>query len=194
MIQESTILFVVSNYHLFFLFLLSHTAVMYRLLTMEITEMGNLTTDYDNHMQKRLCNIIKRHQLILGTIRQLRSLYSKPLGIDFFSNALCICLVQFVPVEEYPKFVFVLLYCLTLFFLYCLLCQMLTNESEKFGVAVYCCGWERVNLKEKKMIFEVLRQAQKPVVLLAADFVPVNLYTFASTCQIIYKFVTVMKF
>ncbi|CAG9585221.1 unnamed protein product [Danaus chrysippus] len=69
----------------------------------------------------------------------------------------------------------------------------LINASEVFENAVYSCGWEKFDLKEQKTIYVMLLQAQKPVTLLAADIIPVNISTFATTIQAMFKFVTVVK-
>lgn len=195
-IQECTIMVAVLNYQALMLFLIAHTATMYHLLAEELMLFSVFTDLEENQalVKQRLPTLICRHSLILSICEKLKSLYSFPLGVDFGSNAVCMSLFFYLPLQEYLKYIPILVYCFVSFFLYCFLCQKLMNASEIFERAIYSCGWENFSIKEKKMIYVMLRQAQKPVIILAADIIPVNMYTFAQTLQAMFKFVTVVKF
>lgn len=185
---------VVLNYQALLLFLIAHTAAMYQMLSYE---MRNINENIDNNKdlaKETLPSLIGRHALTLDVINKLKSLYSVPIGVNFGSNAVCISLFFYLPLQEWLQFLPILVYCFLVFFLYCFLCQRLINSSEVFERSVYCCGWEKFDLREKKLVFVMLRQSQKPVELLAADIIPVNIYTFATTLQAMFKFVTVVKF
>ncbi|XP_026747576.1 odorant receptor 30a-like [Trichoplusia ni] len=193
--QEFTFLFIVLNYQSVQLILIEHASIMFRLLALE---MNTLNEPADVEVSKKLAkeilpSIIKRHALLLDVINTLKLLYSVTMGFNFGSNAVCILLFFYIPLQEWLQFMPVLVYCFFVFFLYCFLCQRLVDSSEIFETAVYCCGWEKFDLREKKMVFVMLRQSQKPVILKAADIVPVNIATFASTLQAMFKFVTVVK-
>nr|ALS03873.1 odorant receptor 2 [Ectropis obliqua] len=194
-IQELTIMIAVLNYQTLMLFIISHTATMYHMLAEELMSFNVYTNLAENQalVKERLPIFIKRHSMILSTCDNLKSLYSLSLGVDFGSNAICICLFFYLSLQEMVKYMPILIYCVLAFFLYCFLCQKLMTASEVFERAVYSCGWENFALNEKKMIYVMLRQAQKPVIILAADIVPVNMYTFATTLQTLFKFVTVVK-
>lgn len=193
--QEFTFLFIVLNYQSVQLILIEHASIMFRLLALE---MNILNETDDVEVSKKLAkeilpSIIKRHALLLDVMNTLKLLYSVTMGFNFGSNAVCILLFFYIPLQEWLQFMPILVYCFFVFFLYCFLCQRLVDSSEIFETAVYCCGWEKFDLREKKMVFVMLRQSQKPVVLKAADIVPVNIATFASTMQAMFKFVTVVK-
>lgn len=168
---------------------------MYQILADEMMAF-NKYEDLNEHkalVNKTLPSLVGRHSLTLDVINKLKSLYSVSLGINFGSHALCILLILYLPLEEWFVFSPIWVYCALVFFLYCFLCQKLADASEIFERAVYCCGWENFDLKEQKMVFMMLRQAQKPVEVLAANIIPVNIYTFATTLQAMFKFVTVVK-
>lgn len=190
---EISICTVVLNYQALIFFLISHTAAMYRLLCEEIFALDDDNMDTAT-VKKRLVVLIGRHTLTLTITKTIKDLYSMPIGINFGSNAICIILSFALPWEEWVNLSPVYIYCFLVFFLYCHLCQMLINASEQFEYAVYSCGWEKFGLKEQKTAYVMLLQAQKPVTLLAADIVPVNIYTFATTMQAMFKFITVFKF
>lgn len=166
----------------------------------EIDEEGNETeyaatpvAEREAFVKERLNLYIDRHCMILETIRQLKDLYSMPIGVNFISHGVCIMLFFFLDSEEYMAFMPVLVYCFLVFFLYCHLCQTLVNASEVFERAVYNCGWENFAVAEKQKVYNMLVSAQRPVELMAAYIVPVNISTFATSCQFMYKFVTVVK-
>ncbi|CAH0604849.1 unnamed protein product [Chrysodeixis includens] len=193
-LQEFTIMHVVLNYQSAQLILIEHASIMFRLLALEMNTLRENDAAVSKEMAKEILpSIIKRHGLLLEVIHTLKLLYSVTIGINFGSNAVCILLFFYIPLQEWLQFMPVLVYCFFVFFLYCFLCQRLTDSSELFETAVYCCGWENFDLKEKKTVFVMLRQSQKPVILKAADIVPVNIATFASTLQAMFKFVTVVK-
>ncbi|XP_047988463.1 odorant receptor 10a-like [Leguminivora glycinivorella] len=194
-LQELTVVVVVLNFQTMMLLLIAHTSAMYHLLSDEIMTFDTLLTDPSNYdfVKERLGVIIKRHTLILDIVKDIRVLYSIPMGINFGSNAVCICFFFFLKPEEYLNFMPIAMYCFLVFFLYCFLGQRLTNAAEVFSRAVYSCGWEVMDIKEQRAIFIMILQSQKSVDLLAADLIPVNMRTFASTSQGIYKFVTVFK-
>ncbi|CAH0721836.1 unnamed protein product, partial [Brenthis ino] len=195
-VQEISIMTVVLNYQALLLFLIAHTAAMYQMLTAEMLVFGKIENieEVNVLVQKQLPFLIERHALTLKIIANLKSLYSMPIGVNFGSNAVCICLFFYLSLREWVTFSPVLIYCFLVFFLYCFLCQRLINAAEVFENAIYSCGWEKFGIKEKKTIYVMLLQAQKPISLLAADIIPVNIYTFASTLRAMYQFITVVKF
>ncbi|XP_050345743.1 odorant receptor 10a-like [Nymphalis io] len=194
--QEITIMTVVLNYQGLLLFIIAHTSAMYEMLSAEMLVFDENNDNMENQLpvRQRLPSLIRRHALTLSIIKNIKALYSMPFGVNFGSNAVCICLFFYLPLYAWITFIPVLVYCFLVFFLYCFLCQRLINSSEMFANAVYSCGWEKFALKEKKMIYVMLMVAHKPIELLAADIIPVNIYTFAKTLQAIFKFITVVKF
>lgn len=191
---EMALVTIVLNYQALLLFLIAHTTTMYQLMAKEITVFDDGSYRISVVVKDRLSFLIQRHFLTLSTVDGIKSLYSMPIGTNFGTNAVCMCLFFYLPFQEWIKFVPVLMYCFLVYFLYCFLCQRLINASEKFERAVYCCGWENFDLNEMKMIFIMYMHAQKPVELLAAGIIPVNMYTFATSLQSMFKFVTVVKF
>ncbi|XP_045785048.1 odorant receptor 59b-like [Maniola jurtina] len=194
--QELTIMTVVLNYQALLLFLIDHTSAMYQMLSAEMLAFNDYKDcpERNAKVKERLPFLIERHALILDVIKNLKALYSMPIGVNFGSNAVCISLFFYLPLQEWVMFTPILVYCFLVFFLYCYLCQRLINASEVFENAIYSCGWEKFDLKEKKTVYVMLLLAQKPVTLLAADIIPVNIYTFATTLQAMFKFITVVKF
>ncbi|CAH2086236.1 unnamed protein product [Euphydryas editha] len=194
--QEIFISAVVLNYQALLLFIIAHTAAMYEMLSVEMLVFDEYDDNPECHaaLKERLPIMIQRHSLTLNIIKNIQALYSMPLGVNFGSNAVCMCLIFYVPLDELITLSPILIYCFLVFFLYCFLCQRLINASEMFENAIYSCGWEKFGMKEKKMVFLMLVQAQRPVTILAADIIPVHIYTFATTLQAMYKFVTVVKF
>ncbi|CAK1545226.1 unnamed protein product [Leptosia nina] len=194
-IQEVFLLITDTNYQTLQIVLISHTATMYQILAdemMSLDEPGD--ENHYEYIKDKLQILIKRHTLTLDTIRNLQALYSLPMGVNFGLNTVCIALFFYLPTEEWIDFFPFLIYCFLVFFLYCYLCQKLIDASELFERSVYACGWETFATKERKVVYIMLMQAQKPIQLLAADIVPVNIYTFATTIQVLYKMITVVKF
>ncbi|XP_026494833.2 odorant receptor 10a-like [Vanessa tameamea] len=194
--QEITIMTVVLNYQGLLLFIIAHTSAMYEMLSAEMLAFDEYDENLESQIlvRQRLPSLIRRHALTLSIIKNIKALYSMPFGVNFGSNAVCICLFFYLPLYEWITFAPVLIYCFLVFFLYCFLCQRLINSSEMFVDAIYSCGWEKFALKEKKMLYVMLLVAHKPIEILAADIIPVNIYTFAKILQAIFKFLTVVKF
>ncbi|XP_013194377.2 odorant receptor 49a-like [Amyelois transitella] len=194
--EELSIMAVVLNFQALLVFLIGHTAVMYQMMSDEMlsfTSAKHFDIKNNKHVKKKLPFMIRRHVLLLDIVGNLKTLYSVPIGINFFGNAVCISFFFYLPIQSWLPFMPILLYCFVVFFLYNFLGQRLIDASELFERAVYGCGWERFEVNERKAVFVMLRQAQQPVELLAADIVPVNIYTFATTLQAMFKFVTVVK-
>ncbi|XP_041977465.1 putative odorant receptor 85d [Aricia agestis] len=192
--QDVTISTVVLNFQCLLLFLISHTSAMYHLMSEEMLALSRV--EYSTNrlsVQKKLSLLIKRHSLLLHIVECLRTLYNMPIGVNFGTNAFCICMFFFLNLEAWITFGPLLGYCFLVFFLYCYLCQKLIDASEVFERAVYSCGWESYGLDDMKSLLIVLKQAQQPALLLAGYMIPVNIYTFATGMQFIYKFVTTLK-
>nr|QMS80352.1 odorant receptor [Histia rhodope] len=187
--QELSIMTVVLNYQALWLVLVAHTAVMYQVLS---EEMLIVNTD-EEILEDKLLSFIHRHNVILDITHRLKEIYSMPIGMNLGVNAICMCLFFFMPLSDWFKFMPILVYCFVVFFLNCFLCQRLINASEEFERAVYGCGWENFDVIKKKWVYIMLMNSQKPAQLLAADIIPVNIATFATTMQSMYKFITVFK-
>nr|WPO56472.1 odorant receptor [Leucinodes orbonalis] len=195
-LQEISSMCVVLNYQALLLLLIAQTANLYNLLSDEIMTFNNFDSQMgfiNQEVKTKLPILIRRHAMLLSIIGKLKALYSVPIGINFGINAVCMLLFFYLPLQEWFQFMPILAYCFLVFFLYCFLCQRMTNAAEGFERAVYACGWENFELKQKKAVYVMLRQAQKPVELLAADIIPVNIATFAAILQAMFKFVTVVK-
>nr|WCC57601.1 odorant receptor 18 [Papilio polytes] len=181
-----------------FLFLFAHTAAMFEILKEETISLNDFETSTDNScdmrtVTKRLRNLIKRHSLILHTVKKIQDIYSTAVGISLGLEAISMCLFFVLPFEAVLNLVPIIIHGLSMFFLYCYQGQKITTAAEGFEMAVYCCGWENFDVKEQKMILIMLKQSQKPVILKAASVAPICIYSFAYTMQSIYKLVTAFK-
>nr|XP_021206373.1 olfactory receptor 55 isoform X1 [Bombyx mori] len=186
---------VMMSFAALFLVLIAHTAVMFLVLAEDMTKLTDLINlaDHRKIIRESLRSLINRHSLLLQIVYELRLLYSVPVGINFISNAMSILVLLCLPIHEWPSFLHIIGYCFFAFFLYCFLGQNVINASEKFINAVYCCGWEHFGVAEKKLVHVMLRQAQKPVEIIALGMISVNMNTYVEALQLIYKFVTVLK-
>lgn len=181
------------SYQVLLLVLITHATVMYRMLAEEMLQLDRHDIE-SIEVKEKLSEVIKRHTVIIDVTNDIKSLYSISIGTNFGNNAICISFLFSLRIEELFGFIPILLYCLLVFFLYCFLCQNLVNAAELFERSVYSCGWEKFDVKEQKAVYLMLLQAQQKVEILAADIVPVNFRTFATTCQFIFKLVTLVKF
>ncbi|XP_013195806.2 odorant receptor 10a [Amyelois transitella] len=194
--QELTGIIVVATYDAMVILFTSHSTAMYDLLRLDIASIRQLEPsdpDGDLTISKRLRETIYRHTLILDTVSLLQTMYSLPIGVDFANYAVSVMLFFVVPLDICLKFGPLVAHNLLVFFLYCLLGQKLNTAAENVEMAIYDCGWERFSLKHRKLVLFMLIRSQKPVMLYAAKVVPIRLYTFAYTMQMIYKFVAIFK-
>lgn len=197
--QELTSILVVAGYDVIIIFLWSHTTAIYLTLCKDMESFSEITGKFDGSAEmksvidKRLRNFIKRHSLVLLTVKNLQKLFSIAIGVVLVLNTISVCSFFVLPLEVALSFAPLVSYTLTVFFLYCLQGQRLIDASKGFETAVYCCGWEKLGRREQKVILLMLEQAQKPVMLHAADMVPICMATFASTMQAIYRFITVFR-
>ncbi|XP_022819946.1 uncharacterized protein LOC111351947 [Spodoptera litura] len=194
-LQELTAIVAVCSYDVALLFLFSHTTVVFQILYQDMTEFANISKSHKTYyvVEDRLKNIVYRHVLALHTVRKLEDIYSVAIGIGFGLDAISMCLFFVLPLDVCLNFAPLIYHSLFIFFLYCFQGQRLTTASEKFEMAVYCCGWENLRVKERRQVLLMLKQAQKPVIVYAARVIPIRIHTFASTMQSIYKFVTIFK-
>lgn len=198
-LQELTAIVAVASYDVTLLFLFSHTAAMYRILYKDmmsfndLAERCNSTSQVYLKIKERLENLITRHALALHTVNKLQATYSASIGLGFLLNAVSMCLFFVLPLDVCLSFAPLIYHSLFIFFLYCYQGQRLTTASEKFEMAVYCCGWEHLRVKERRCVLLMLKRAQKPVIVFAARVIPIRIHTFANTMQSIYKFVTVFR-
>lgn len=197
--QELTSILVVAGYDVIILFLYSHTTSIYLILCKDMDNLGELASKFNDSeemrrlVDKRLNNLIGRHSLVLLTVKKLQKLLSFAILLVLILNTTSVCTFFVLPLEVGLSFAPLITYTLTVFFLYCLLGQRLINASEEYERSVYCCGWEKLNLKHQKVILLMLKQAQKPVILYAAGMVPICMATFATSMQAIYRFITVFR-
>lgn len=198
-LQELTAIVAVCSYDVALLFLFSHTTVVFQMLYKDMKSFNFITKTFHKseeayiEIERRLKNIIVRHDLALRTVCKLQAIYSVAIGIGFGLDAISLCLFFVLPLEVCLNFAPLIYHSLFIFFLYCFQGQRLTTASEKFEIAVYCCGWENLRVKERRQVLLMLKQAQKPVIVYAACVIPIRIHTFASTMQSIYKFVTIFK-
>ncbi|XP_072944102.1 uncharacterized protein [Epargyreus clarus] len=192
--QELTSIVAIVGYDVTLIFILAHTTAMYNLLFEDLMSLDDVKTcNNSDEVSKRLRNYIARHGFLLQTVRKIQEMYSSPIGVGFGVNAMLLSLCSFLPRELWMDFTPIVYYTLCVFFLYCLQGQRLTTASEKLERAVYCCGWEKFNSENQTLVLLMLKQSQRPVILLAADIVPIRIYTFAKTLQAIYRFFAVFK-
>lgn len=197
--QELSSSFVVAGYDVFVLFLYSHTTSIFHILCKDMEHFSELSNEFDGSarmrhgIDERLKSLINRHSLVLLTVNKLQKLLSIAIGIVLVLNTVSVCTFFVLPLDVGYSFAPLIYYTLTVFFLYCLLGQRLINASEEFEMAVYACGWENLELRHQKVILFMLIQAQKPVVLHAADMVPICMRSFATTMQAIYRFISVFR-
>lgn len=105
---EILLTFVVLNYQCLLCLLIAHTAAMYRMLSEEINQLNEIDeegneTEYaatpvaerEAFVKERLNLYIDRHCMILETIRQLKDLYSMPIGVNFISHGVVLCYSSF---------------------------------------------------------------------------------------------------
>nr|XP_021185075.2 uncharacterized protein LOC110372589 [Helicoverpa armigera] len=190
---------VICCYDISLLFLFSHTTAVFQILFEEMMSINDITQTCQNSDEDyavivaRLKNVIVRHVLALQTVGKVEDIFSVSIGICFGLDAISLCLFFVLPLEVILHFAPLIYHSLFILFLYCFQGQRLTTASEKFEMAVYCCGWENLRVKERKQVLLMLKQAQMPVIVYAAKVIPIRLSTFATTMQAIYKFVTVFK-
>ncbi|KAH9637893.1 hypothetical protein HF086_013379 [Spodoptera exigua] len=98
-LQEFTINIVALNYQALLLFLIAHTAAMYQMMAYEMMALNDYKKENIGQVKKKLSSLIERHCLTLDVVDNLRSLYSVPLGVNFGSNAVCISLFFYLPLQ-----------------------------------------------------------------------------------------------
>ncbi|XP_075992908.1 uncharacterized protein LOC142987854 [Anticarsia gemmatalis] len=198
-VQELTAIVAVGSYDVILLFLFAHTTAIFLILNEDMKKFQDITNKFDGSIEMcsiaadYLKNLAIRHSLALRTVKKLQDIYSASIGVGFGLDALSLCLFFVLPLDVCLNFAPLIYHCLFVFFLYCFQGQRLTTASEKFEMEVYCCGWEKLRVKEQKYILLMLKVAQKPVILYAAGVVPIRIHTFANTMQSIYKFVTIFR-
>ncbi|KAJ0180664.1 hypothetical protein K1T71_004068 [Dendrolimus kikuchii] len=196
---ELTAVLAVSSYDAILLFLFCHITATFQLLNEDMIDFNHLADEYEanseieSEVDARLKSLIIRHSFTLSTVKKLQGIYSTAVGIGFGLDAISMCLFFVLPIDVCLNFAPLIYHSFFVFFLYCYQGQRLTTASERFEMSVYCCGWEKIQVKHQKSILLMLMKAQKPVIIYAAGVVPIRLYTFASTMQSIYKFVAVFK-
>lgn len=195
--QQITSSLIVGGFDVIFLFFLSYITAVFKILCEDMENICHITTNvYQSELNlipDKIKNIVKRHCLAIKTVSGLQDLFGLAIGMWFFLNAISLCIFFVLPLEVCMNFVPLIFYYLIVFLLYCYLGQRLTNASEMFERAVYCCGWQYLDVKDQKYVFLIFLQAQKPVMICAANIVPISMFTFAGTMQNIYKFVTAFK-
>ncbi|GBP55345.1 hypothetical protein EVAR_31865_1 [Eumeta japonica] len=165
-----------------FLLLIGHLAAMYELLVEEMTDIPQQLQIYPDDVpesstaavetrtvldqelvRRHLEKVVSRHTLLLMTIDKVKNLYSSRTGVDFGLNLIVIFVVIILPLHDILKLSAYIGYSVLHLLLYCIACQRLENASQKFERAVYCCGWEEFDVPNRKSIFVMLVQAQKPL-------------------------------
>nr|AOE48041.1 putative odorant receptor OR36 [Athetis lepigone] len=198
-LQELTAIVAVCSYDVALLFLFSHTTAVFQILHEDMSGFCNITKTCHKSeeayckIKDRLNNIMFRHALALHTVRKVEAIYSVTIGVAFGLDAISLCLFFVLPLDVVLNFAPLIYHSLFIFFLYCFQGQRLTTASEKFETAVYCCGWEKLRVTERRQVLLMLKQAQVPVIVFAARVIPMRIHTFANTMQAIYKLVTIFK-
>ncbi|KAF9421888.1 hypothetical protein HW555_002328 [Spodoptera exigua] len=189
-LQELTAIVAVCSYDVALLFLFSHTTVVFQILYEDMTDFANISKSHETYyvVEDRLKNIVFRHVLALHTVRKLENIYSVAIGIGFGLDAISLCLFFVLPLDVCLNFAPLIYHSLFIFFLYCFQGQRLTTASEKFEMAVYCCGWENLRVKERRQVLLMLKQAQKPVIVYAARVIPIPWFWYIHMFLLFYVY------
>nr|WCC57562.1 odorant receptor 40 [Papilio memnon] len=171
----------------FFFTCCSHIRTQFLLLAHDleniIPDLGSITQTADT-FKKKLVEIIRRHQAIIGAATLLEVIYSKSTLYNFTSSSILIWLNYYLQaIEDVALIVTFLLFlsmCLLQVFFLCFFGDMLMRSSMKISNAAYNSRWYFADPVIAKSVLIVLTRAQKPCKLTAMGFADVNLMAFTS--------------
>lgn len=181
-VQGVSTVAMVMSYRALLIVTLEHTTAMFRQLARDVASGVELSGE-----------LVRRHAALLLTVEKLRGWLRAPLGTDFLSAALCVCISVALPPGAVLQFATTLVFCVLDCGLYCVLGQRLEDAQAALERGLYEARWWAAPPSSRRVLCAVLLVAQRSRPVLAGGVVPVRVATFASTMQTAYKFAAAFK-
>nr|AZB49428.1 olfactory receptor 14 [Heortia vitessoides] len=145
-----------------------------------------------------LTKALRRHQDLINLVDQAEVLYTKSTLFNIVTSSFLICLSGFIitMVEDLSvvvTFVTFLFMNLSQISLLCYFGDILMRSSTQISTAVYNSLWYETDEKTKKILFFILKRAQKPCKLTACNFADLNLTAFTTILSRSWSYFALLK-
>jgi hypothetical protein len=149
---------------------------------------------HESDVKMELKQLIVRHSELVSNTAEVQDIFAVSLFINFILTSILICsdAFMFTTSKDIGGAVLCVsfsFYSAIFIFLQCYFGQMLREASDGVISGIFECEWEKiVDVKLKRDLILVLRQAQKPAQLSIFKVSPVNIEQFGSVSSIFNHF------
>uniref|UniRef100_A0A8D8AJS1 Odorant receptor n=1 Tax=Culex pipiens TaxID=7175 RepID=A0A8D8AJS1_CULPI len=178
-----------------FCILTAHICMNFRILEHDFE---NLKSSSDiNETSESVRILVEKHQRLDKFKEAVDGIFRFTLCYNFFVSSIIICIQGFMvtAASGYTliKFALFLASFLVELFLLCFYGQDVSESSSKVAQAAYNCSWYNESKKFRQLILQIIMKAQRPLVLMAWKFWPVDIVTFCGILKASWSYFTLLR-
>ncbi|CAO1437670.1 unnamed protein product [Diamesa tonsa] len=186
---------IVPCWHSFIVAIMIYAIVSLKCSNHSLQNMVETVVEDDKRHNEQLIECIESHKQIVAFVKELSSLISLGLFVDFiiFSILLCALLFQASQVEIGVQFtinVFYILTMTTILWMYYWHANEINYYSNLLSVSAYMCPWHTFTVRFNKQLL-IFMVAAKPIKMYAG-FIDMKLDTFIAILRASYSYFTLL--
>ncbi|XP_052751693.1 odorant receptor 46a isoform X2 [Galleria mellonella] len=157
------------------------------------------TNDIIIMTQKRLTNYVDHYEKIASFVKEVESIFSEAMIVQFFAMAWVICMTVYKIVSlsllsvEFISMAMYLGCMLGQLFIYCYFGTKLKVESEFICQSVYCGDWLSLSPSFRRKLLVFMSYCSKPLALRTAYIIPMCLDTYIAVLKSSYSLFTFLN-
>ncbi|XP_039440542.1 odorant receptor 4-like [Culex pipiens pallens] len=181
-----------------FCILTAHICMNFRILEHDFENIKSASDINETSESITKCLIhVEKHQRLHKYKEAVDGIFSFTLCYNFFVSSIIICIQGFMitAASGYTliKFALFLASFLVELFLLCFYGQDVSESSSQVAQAAYNCSWYNESKMFRQLILQIIMKAQRPLVLMAWKFWPVNIMTFSSILSASWSYFTLLR-
>nr|XP_012549130.2 olfactory receptor 49 isoform X1 [Bombyx mori] len=145
-------------------------------------------------IDRKLKFCAKHYQYLLKFHNEIKNLYKIIFGAHFLMMTIVlVTTLQTMNSWDIRNTVLTAVTGIMPLFIYCFGGELLITAGMDMSTAIYQCGWEKMGVKQAKVVSVILCLSQRPLCLTAANVFVMNRETFGGIAQVVYKIYAVFN-
>ncbi|XP_063823045.1 putative odorant receptor 92a [Ostrinia nubilalis] len=166
----------------------------------DVANIVNRTKLQETHgdIKRKLKTIIIRHQLLAQIVSEFDIVQGDVTLANYLFGSVFLTLTIFsstVVDNMYKSLRYFFMFCSLLIevFFYCMIGQILTDDSDCLTDAIYSADWPYANTETKMALLIIMTRTQRPFKYTAKGYIAMNLNSFSGVCSMSYQFFNLLR-
>ncbi|XP_052751716.1 odorant receptor 46a-like [Galleria mellonella] len=157
------------------------------------------TYDPSDMIQRRLVDNANHYKTIASFVKEVESIFSEAMIVQFFAMAWVICMTVYKIVSlsilsaEFMSMAMYLGCMLGQLFIYCYFGTELIMESEFICQSIYCGDWLSLSPSFRRKLLLLMSYCKRPLALRTAYIIPMSLNTYIAVLKSSYSLFTFLN-